>query len=298
MRYAAALFCSLAAICRHQAPACAQAPTLSGLPVVISTAAYELSAPSPEALAVSRLGVDLAVSRFRRHFGADPPRIAIQIVDGRGEPAAPPAGVPLLIWFTRDGLEQARSHSGTATAARDSARDREFVEAALPHEACHVFIAAYLDSHPGATAAPPAAMGGTHRGAARIPAWLNEGIAILCEPEDWQVKRRSTMARRASEAIAFSEFLSMPHPMSASRTSTPGMEERGRLFYAQAFSLVEFIREREGSAFIGTLARALADGERLPAVLARSRTLPGDPAALEAAWRAWLASPERVAGPS
>jgi hypothetical protein len=75
-----------------------------------------------------------------------------------------------------------------------------------------------------------------------------------------------------------------------------GDEERGRLFYAQSFALVEFLAETEGPEFIGTLAAALARGESLGTALLTATRVPQDLTALDVAWRDWLSRRENKQG--
>lgn len=269
----------------------------------IRTPAYELYAPDVEAARGAQLGLDFAAREFRRYMGEAPPKIAVVLLDGRGEPMSPAGALPVLHWFTPDGLAQARAHGG-ATAPRDTARDRAFAESALPHEACHWYLSAYLAGRP--TAGPRAAatrQPGAHVGAVGLPAWYNEGFGTLCEPPAWQQARRAQMVRDLDAAIPFAEFMVMPHPKTVSSlppTAAPhtaeerraavaqGDDGRARLFYAQAHTLMRFLAEREGPTFVGIVGRGLAEGDSLPQLLGSATQLPADIGALERAWRSWL----------
>ena len=111
------------------------------------------------------------------------------------------------------------------------------------------------------------------------------------------------MVRDLDAAIPFAEFMVMPRPKAVSSlppTAAPrtaeehraamaqGDDGRARLFYAQAHTLMRFLAEREGPAFVGIVGRGLAEGDSLPQLLRGAARLPADIGALERAWRSWL----------
>lgn len=264
---------------------------------------YDLYAPDEQAVRRAKDGLVFAAREFRRYMGERPPKIAVVLLDGRGEPTTPDGDLPVLYWFTGEGLAQARSHGGSAAPA-DTARDRAFAESALPHEACHWYLSTYIGSRASAEPRAGAAQrSSAHVSAPGVPAWYNEGFGTLCEPAAWQEKRHQQMVRGRDAAISFAKFLSMPHPKAVSSLPATALprtaEERialmkqgddagALLFYAQAHSLLRFLAEREGPEFVGLVGRGLAAGESLPQLLRRGRRLPHDPVALEQAWRSWL----------
>ena len=271
---------------------CAQAPG------VLKDAEFELYARDVPTALRAQEGLLQAGREFRRYVGASPPPIAVVLLDG-GEPLTYSGRLPTLYWFTAAGLAQARSHSGTPAVPPDSLRDRAFAESALPHEACHWYLAAYLASVTG----KPSAASGAHRGFSGLPAWYNEGFATLCEPERWKKARRDQIRRDIASAPPLSELLMMAHPKGS--TSLPvgvsagtaearsaqvsgGGDARARLFYAKANSILQFIAEREGARFVGELGNRLIEGVSFADVLKRSRSLPRTLDGFEEEWRAWV----------
>lgn len=283
----------------YPARALAQAQPVRG-------AAYDLYAPDGETARRAQDGLALAAHQFHRYLGEAPPRIAVVLLDGRAAPSTPAGSLPVLYWFTAEGLAQARSHGQAGTSA-DTVRDRVFAESALPHEACHWYLAAYIAARTPAAPGTAAASGGRagHVGAAGVPAWFNEGFATLCEPAEWQARRSELMTRELATAVPLAEFLSMRHPMAVSAppggaaargaeqrmaAMKQGGDARAVLFYAQAHTLLRFLADREGTQFVGLVGRGLAAGESLTTLLQQAKQLPSDLGSLEQAWRAWVAA--------
>ena len=65
--------------------------------------------------------------------------------------------------------------------------------------------------------------------------------------------------------------------------------DRGALFSIESYAVAQYLAEREGPAFVGTLAERLIAGARIDDVVATARGVPANVTALEPAWRAWLA---------
>ena len=85
-----------------------------------------------------------------------------------------------------------------------------------------------------------------------LPSWLNEGLAMYFEPGSG--RRDSTVLRAAQR----DELLSL-----RSMGSVPGQPSDVRLFYAQAQSIVHYMMETYGRERMGTMLRAINEGNRV-----------------------------------
>ncbi|CAN5876698.1 hypothetical protein BH23GEM5_BH23GEM5_11100 [soil metagenome] len=270
--------------------------------VSLSARGYELRAPSAVALRATQIQLDSAVGRFRQYIG-EPPRISVVVFDLNGTPSAadsawirsrnlPGLWLPTTLGNSEgQGTEADRVHGG------------QLLQQFTAHEACHTFFFAHVEEMLSGSqrAGGIAASGSAHYGHPAVPDWFDEAVAVLCERPDQQERRRRYMAQHLNERIPLADFFSMPHPVAEGRAATGGSttaEDRtrsmmqapsGRLFYAQALSVVKFLAEQEGPAFVGQMARQLARGLPMSEVLKEARRVPREMAALDAAWRAWVA---------
>jgi tetratricopeptide (TPR) repeat protein len=94
------------------------------------------------------------------------------------------------------------------------------VDAILPHETTHIVLAGMF-------------------GAAPVPRWADEGIAVLSEPKEKVDQHRRNLFKNHSEGLLFGlkelmELENYPHP------------RRIGAFYAQSVALVEFLTQQRG----------------------------------------------------
>ncbi len=135
------------------------------------------------------------------------------------------------------------------------------LERDLPHELTHLMVYQVTGAE-----------GYTH-----VPDWLDEGLATTYEMRaDPDLEIALNEARAEGELIPLSELCA---PFPANR-------ERAFLSYAQAANLVQFIRDRYGTAGIRALLDAYADGASCEGGI--SRALNTTPERLDLAWRARL----------
>jgi hypothetical protein len=114
---------------------------------------------------------------------------------------------------------------------------------------------------------------------ARIPAWLNEGLAMYFESGS---QRRASTVERAARRGELVPFRSMK--------SVPGRPDDVRLFYAQSWSFVDHLMTAHGERRMSDLLAALADGEdiRRAIIDVYGTTLEG----LEEEWKAGIPGAE------
>lgn len=257
--------------------------------------------PGDTVLALSGAPVS-TLSEVERHFGAVAPGAALRLRLRRGGAV--------------HSIAHPRGPADTAAAARylnARLRSRRAVKP-LSHEACHKYVAALAGRAP-ARHAPR----GTY-GHAGLPDWADEMAATLCEAPAERELRREYLRANLDNRIPLGQLATMEHPVSVAMQTHTGRPARpaggvpfqvvrgeelrellrhtdAGLFYAQSLSLGEFLYARGGAAGVRTLVERLAKGDSLAQALASARrrapALPATPAALEAGWLDWLATPGR-----
>ena len=125
----------------------------------------------------------------------------------------------------------------------------------MVHEATHLLLDRAVDSP-----------------LARVPAWLNEGLAMYFESDSY--RREATVARAARD----SALLRL-----GAMNTVPGRPEDVRQFYAQSWSVVDYMIETYGVQRISRLLAALDDGQRIDRAIADVYGISLDE--LDDAWR-------------
>ncbi len=110
---------------------------------------------------------------------------------------------------------------------------------------------------------------------ARVPAWLHEGLAQWFESRTGQRQRTAERAARTGQLMRLSHM-----------NSQPGKPSAVRIFYAQAWSVVDYIIDTHGEERVAALLRALDSGQRIDEALTSAYGFGLEQ--LEAAWKADL----------
>lgn len=181
------------------------------------------------------------------------------------------------------------------------------LDRSLAHEACHTYAVAYatewLRQHESTAASEE-----EEYGHPRLPDWLDEAAATLCEAPSMQNDRLQRLRQNRENWIPLSELLTMQHPLAGIQVATgdpantgkgAGVEmfrmgsggdvaERLILFYGQTLSLGQYIRERAGADGLRRLVNALLGGASAAEALQQVDALPDSVDALETAWTEWV----------
>ena len=128
----------------------------------------------------------------------------------------------------------------------------------LVHELTHLMVSEALGSGPG-----------------RIPAWLNEGIAMYFEPNGGGGESDVRRAYRGGDLIPIRQM-----------RAVPGRPEDVHLFYSQSDSIVRFMGATFGEERLSGLFAELADGKSIERALDSTYGLTVEE--LDAAWRVYL----------
>ncbi len=116
---------------------------------------------------------------------------------------------------------------------------------------------------------------------ADLPAWLNEGLAMYNEGE-----LRADNRRALEEAIRRNDVFSV-----RSLTSPTGDPERVNLWYAQVYSLVDYLITTYGREKMHELLQVFAEGELPDRALEQVYGFDQD--GLDQRWREWVGLPPR-----
>jgi hypothetical protein len=272
---------------------------------------YELYARDRDALPDGQDALDQASASFRRFFSQTPPVVAVELRDSDRDTLALGAN--------------GRRAVVLATRRPDERQRRGFAGSGVPTgPLVRAWLAARVDDLAGrvppTTAASPTVVpaGGRAPGTrgwrddARVPDWLETALPALVTDAPATEFLTQRLADAPDRLLPLATLFASSRP-TATRDSglveelRDGRQPRGRLrgaidrrgnanaplagallFDAQALSIAQFIRQREGPAFLGTVTDALLRGGSVAAVLPQATTLPKTVDALDTAWRAWL----------
>jgi hypothetical protein len=267
---------------------------------------YELYAPTKADIELARPELEFAATQFRKYFGVTAPQIAVVLSNDQrgalpvvGDVAA--KGLPVLNWLTD--AAWAGQHGGASTHSESHI---------LPHEACHLFLVTYVNER--ITRERAGAKAPSHYGHPQIPDWFDEGVASLCERPDMQARRRAKLKERLTNRIPLDELFTMAHPLAAGipvrsmpggvpNTMKPGtrvgavtfsgsqlpqeMVARTVTFYAQVFSVIDYLSRTAAPESMRVLADRMAAGATTRQALGDLKGLPSADA-LESAWLATI----------
>lgn len=270
----------------------------------LATESYELYAPATADIEQARPELEFAAAQFKKYFGVTAPKIAVVLSNDQrgalpvvGDVAA--KGLPVLNWLTD--AAWASQHGGVVTHSESHI---------LPHEACHLFLVTYVNQK--ITKERAGAKAPSHYGHPQIPDWFDEGVASLCERPDMQARRRAKLKEGLSNRLPLDELFTMAHPLAGGipvrpaagappMTTKPGtrvgavtfsgsqlpqeMVAKAVTFYAQVFSVIDYLSRAAPPESIRVMADRMAAGASTRQALAEIKGLP--PAdALESAWLA------------
>ena len=272
----------------------------------LTTDSYDLYAPTKADIEQARPELEFAATQFRKYFGVTAPKIAVVLSNDQrgalpvvGDVAA--KGLPVLNWLTD--AAWASQHGGVVTHSESHI---------LPHEACHLFLVTYVNEK--ITKERAGAKAPTHYGHPQIPDWFDEGVASLCERPEMQARRRAKLKESLANKMPLDELFTMAHPLaggipvrsmpgSMPSTMKPGtrvgavtfsgsqlpqeMVAKAVTFYAQVFSVIEYLSTTAAPESMRVLADRMAAGATTRKALADVKGLPSADA-LEGAWLATI----------
>lgn len=107
-----------------------------------------------------------------------------------------------------------------------------------------------------------------HIGAAHVPAWLNEGTAVLCEGQRWDEQGirdfdpglNPSRANALADAITRKQLIPLRELLHINAGHVVGESNRKiATYYAQVWALVRFLREGEKGKYAAAFAALMAD---------------------------------------
>jgi hypothetical protein len=168
-------------------------------------------------------------------------------------------------------------------------------EKALTHEVMHILFIKYVDEK--FPELKPKVTGSGYKVGTPLPDWLDEGLAVVAEPEDFRAHRRKELAEilqgtnpTATELIPLDKLLTMNHPV------VDGKGGQVSVFYAQSYAFVEYLLREAGAKVFRGLVAGLAGGRTFEELIADEKVtggkLPKTVKSLEAHFRGTLGAPK------
>ena len=152
----------------------------------------------------------------------------------------------------------------------------------IAHEAGHVFYSAYVNLKINITDRYDFKENVSEQecfyGHPQIPDWLDEAMAIFCEPKRMQ---QSRIAGLSKNTIPLKKFVKVKHPNLDDTVDIT-------LFYQQAAALARYLHEKAGPGFIASLTIDSANGKDFLSCISKFPSLPQDFESLEADYKSWL----------
>ena len=220
----------------------------------------------PETARLASADADAAGERFRGLIGAAPLRGALILTNGRPDLKTPSR--ELRPW-TRHGAKWVWRWERTCGEKRD-----EY----MTHELGHLWLIFWADG----TKDP-----GVRRYGSSLPDWFDEAFACLLEGPVMQRAYAATARAKAEagRAMPLEDLFTCIHPDSREDTEKEKARDRW-LFYAQSWSVAEFLVRKYGADAFRHVAATLKAGRPFEAALG-GRGLPKTLAEFEEAWTAW-----------
>lgn len=106
-----------------------------------------------------------------------------------------------------------------------------------------------------------------HAGARRVPAWLNEGLAVLCEGQRWDAQGIRALdpalnplrTNALAEAVARKQLIPLRELLHINAGHVVGESNRKiATYYAQVWALLRFLRDAEKGKYAGGLQELIA----------------------------------------
>jgi hypothetical protein len=173
--------------------------------------------------------------------------------------------------------------------AEDSVRfAKNFTWNPIAHEAGHIFFIAFVNGkihdYTRIERIPD-----KYYGHPLIPDWLDEAMAIFCETDEEQNSRIRQLQNDSLIVVDLVEFLTLNHPNSSGEKNKPNSKKiDSGLFYSQSIAFARYLFEKEGAAFMATMAIDFANGKEFEAILLKAKQIPHDLVQLNIDFLRWL----------
>ena len=298
----------------------------------LSGPGYALVTRRRDALPDAQDALRRAATEYRRYFLAAPPTVPVALLTpgrggrggGRNRQAADSA--VLRVAGPRAVVVTARVHD----ERRD---DNSWAMDAVTTVGTNGLVHAWLETRFGDSLVARGDSAGPRRLQTRLPDWLDTALPELIGGSPRADMLVGRLAQRPDSLLPLAELFVVRRPRDAAADSARDREDErmegmrasrgagrrdGRMggpppdggerrgagltrsatmrFDAQAIGFARFLLQREGAAFVGAMADAVASGVRSEDVLAHAHD-PVPLGTLETEWRAWLARQADGMGP-
>jgi hypothetical protein len=246
---------------------------------------YEIYGPTALSVSTAEQQVNRAYREFAKHFGVQPPPMAIIIADS--DFAIPPNDAGLfakrrIYTFVYVRPHNLRDIEGVAPDAREDEIWPVSSRVARELLAAHVAARRHL---------PPVVESRTHAADYHLdplPTWYVDAVVALIGDPGAPDRIMDWFRGHLTDAPPVASLLDMQSPGAGTQDTIAGTRERRALVGAEGVALTLFLAEREGPRVVGRLADALLAGGTARQVVTQSRHVPQNDADFERVWRAWV----------
>lgn len=260
--------------------------TLSGTTLhVYRTDEFEIYGPTALSVSTSELQVDRAYHEFAKHFGVQPPPIAMVVADS--EFAISPVDAGMFAKRRIHTFVYVRPHNlrDIEGVAPDTPEDEIWP---VSNRVARELFTAYVTSrrHLPQEVESRSHTGDYHQDA--VPSWYGDAVVTLLSDPGAPDRVMEYFRDHLADALPVGTLLDM-HARSPGVTDSIGTSrERRAILGAEGVALTLFLVEREGPRVVGRLADAYFAGGTARDVVAQARHVPQNDQDFERVWRTWV----------
>jgi hypothetical protein len=252
---------------------------------VYRTDEYEIYGPTTMSVSTAEQQVNRAYREFVKHFGVQPPAMAMIIADS--EFAISPSDVGTFAKRRIHTFVYVRPHN---------LRDIEGVSSDTPEDeiwpvsqrVARELLTAYVSAR---RSLPPEVESRAHTGDYHLdplPNWYVDAVVALLGDPGAPDRVMDWLRGHLADAPPVATLLDMHPPATGAADTMGASHERRTLIGAEGIALTLFLVEREGPRIVGRLADAFLAGRTARDVVAQSRHVPQNDRDLERVWRTWV----------
>ena len=260
--------------------------TISGTPLhVYRSDEYELYGPTPLSVNTAEQQVNRAYREFVKHFGVQPPPMAIVIADSSFTITPSDAAV----------FAKRRIHTFVYVRPHNL-RDVEGISPDTPEDeiwpvsprVARELVTAYVEARRGVA---PVVEATTHTGdfhADPLPFWYLDAVVALLGDPGAPDRVMAYLRDHLADAPSVATLLDMRPPNVGTVDTVAASRDRRIIVGAAGVALTLFLVEREGPRVVGKLGDVFLAGGTARDVVNQARRVPQNDRELERIWRTWV----------
>lgn len=246
---------------------------------------YEIYGPTTVSVSTAEQQINRAYREFVKHFGVQPPRMAMVVADS--EFALSPTEVGIFAKRRLHTFVYVRPHN---------LRDIEGVSPDTPEDeiwpvstrVSRELLTAYVDARRNL---PPEVESRAHTGDYHLdplPSWYVDAVVALLGDPGAPDRVMDWLRGHLADAAPVATLLDMHPPALNTVDTIAASRERRTLIGAEGVALTLFLVEHEGPRVVGRLADAFLAGHAARDVVNQARHVPQNDRDFERTWRTWV----------